>query len=70
MYAFFILGHRFRTFHDFGIVILDILYCYGEDSGEYMCKATNKYGTDTTKATLTCRCKYYFELRFVLSSIS
>ena len=20
-------GHRFRTFHDFGIVILDILYC-------------------------------------------
>ncbi|GIY11090.1 titin, partial [Caerostris extrusa] len=50
-------GHRFRTFHDFGIVILDILYCYGEDSGEYMCKATNKFGTDMTKATLTCKSK-------------
>ncbi|XP_054706308.1 titin-like isoform X2 [Uloborus diversus] len=50
-------GHRFRTFHDFGIVILDILYCYGEDTGEYMCKATNKFGSDITKTTLKCRSK-------------
>ena len=47
-------GHRYRTFHDFGIVILDILYCYEENSGEYECRAINKYGQDSTKATLRC----------------
>ena len=47
-------GHRFRTFHDFGIVILDILYCYEEDSGEYECRAVNKVGSDVTKAQLKC----------------
>ena len=47
-------GHRYRTFHDFGIVILDILYCYEENSGEYECRAVNKVGSDTTKATLKC----------------
>lgn len=50
-------GHRYRTFHDFGIVILDILYCYEENSGEFECRATNKYGSDSTKATLQCRSK-------------
>lgn len=24
-------GHKFRIFHDFGIVILDVLWCYEED---------------------------------------
>lgn len=47
-------GHRYRTFHDFGIVILDILYCYEENSGEYECRAVNKHGSDSTKATLKC----------------
>ncbi|XP_068082222.1 titin [Anabrus simplex] len=47
-------GHRYRTFHDFGIVILDILYCYEENSGVYECRAVNKVGQDTTKATLKC----------------
>ncbi|XP_033210459.1 titin [Belonocnema kinseyi] len=50
-------GHRYRTFHDFGIVILDILYCYEENSGVYECRAVNKYGEDTTKATLRCLSK-------------
>lgn len=50
-------GHRYRTFHDFGIVILDILYCYEENSGEYECRAVNKYGQDSTKATLRCLSK-------------
>lgn len=48
------MGHRYRTFHDFGIVILDILYCYEENSGTYECVATNQHGTDTTKAILKC----------------
>lgn len=47
-------GHRYRTFHDFGIVILDILYCYEENSGIYECRAINKYGEDSTKASLKC----------------
>lgn len=50
-------GHRYRTFHDFGIVILDILYCYEENSGEFECRASNKYGSDVTKATLKCSSK-------------
>ena len=47
-------GHRFRTFHDFGIVILDILYCYSEDSGKYECRATNKLGTDSIFTEVDC----------------
>ncbi|KAE8746083.1 hypothetical protein FOCC_FOCC007207 [Frankliniella occidentalis] len=47
-------GHRYRTFHDFGIVILDILYCYEENSGLYECRAYNKVGEDSTKANLKC----------------
>ncbi|XP_054275488.1 titin isoform X3 [Macrosteles quadrilineatus] len=50
-------GHRYRTFHDFGIVILDILYCYEENSGEYECRAVNKVGQDSTKASLKCSSK-------------
>lgn len=50
-------GHRYRTFHDFGIVILDILYCYEENSGVYECRATNKYGSDSTKSSLKCLSK-------------
>lgn len=47
-------GHKFRTFHDFGIVILDVLYCYEEDSGVYECRAENKLGKDVTRASLSC----------------
>ncbi|XP_050422457.1 titin isoform X5 [Adelges cooleyi] len=50
-------GHRFRTFHDFGIVILDILCCYEENSGVYECRAFNKVGSDSTKAKLRCLSK-------------
>lgn len=35
-------------------MILDILYCYEENSGEYECRAVNKVGQDSTKATLRC----------------
>ena len=43
-------GHRFKSRNDFGYVALDILYAYPEDSGTYMCKATNKLG----EAVNTC----------------
>jgi len=59
-------GERFRTFHDFGIVVLDILKCDEDDSGVYECRATNKLGTDTTRATLECKCKYIL-MQLVLS---
>lgn len=47
-------GHRFRPLHDFGFVGLDILYTYPEDNGIYMCKATNKFGSDSTQTQLQC----------------
>nr|CAD7404271.1 unnamed protein product [Timema cristinae] len=45
-------GHRFRTTHDFGYVALDILYGYSEDSGTYMCKATNLVGEAVNTCTI------------------
>lgn len=45
-------GHRYRTTHDFGYVALDILYTYAEDSGTYMCKASNKLGEAVNTCTL------------------
>lgn len=49
-----ISGHRYKTTHDFGFVALDILYCYSEDSGEYVARAFSELGEDFTKATLEC----------------
>lgn len=63
-------GHRYRTFHDFGIVILDILYCYEENSGVYECRATNKYGSDSTKSTMTCLSKTNLVLDSQLPRVS
>lgn len=48
-------GHRFRTVYDMGFVSLDILYVYPEDSGEYVCRAVNDLGEDTTRATVSCK---------------
>jgi hypothetical protein len=50
-------GHRFRTTHDFGYVALDILYTYSEDTGTYMCKATNKLGEAVNTSTIKVQCK-------------
>lgn len=48
------IGSRFRPLFDFGFVALDISPVYPEDSGIYVCKATNEYGHATTSATLEC----------------
>lgn len=50
-------GHRFRTTHDFGYVALDILYTYPEDSGTYMCKATNALGEAVNTSTISVSSK-------------
>lgn len=50
-------GHRFRTTHDFGYVALDILYTWGEDTGTYMCKATNLLGEAVNTTTINVQCK-------------
>jgi len=57
-------GHRFKTTHDFGYVALDILYAYSEDSGTYMCKATNKKGeaVNTCQIIVACKLNYYFKI--------
>lgn len=50
-------GHRFKTVYDMGFVSLDILYAYAEDSGEYVCRAVNDLGEDTTRANISCKSK-------------
>lgn len=45
-------GSRFRTFCDFGFVILEISPVYPEDSGEYACRAINEYGEAVTTASM------------------
>ena len=51
-------GSRFRTFCDFGFVILEISPVYPEDSGEYSCRAFNDYGEAVTTATMKVQGNY------------
>lgn len=44
------VGSRFRTYHDFGYVALDIIHSQSTDSGEYTVRATNQLGTAHTSA--------------------
>lgn len=57
-------GSRFRTFCDFGFVILEISPVYPEDSGEYSCRATNEYG----EAVTTCTMKVQGKRSIILDS--
>jgi len=50
-------GARFKSTYDFGYVSLDINHAYDEDSGVYMCKATNNKGQAQTSGTLRCTSK-------------
>ena len=52
-------GSRFRTTHDFGYVALDITPAYAEDSGTYMCKATNKLGEAVNTGNVNVSCEYF-----------
>lgn len=45
---------RYSSHYDFGFVTLDCNHCYEEDSGIYMCKATNSKGSASTTGTLKC----------------
>jgi len=45
---------RIKHVSDFGYVVMDIAYVQSQDSGEYVCRAFNKYGEDFTRATIKC----------------
>lgn len=47
-------GSRFKTFHDFGFVILEISNVYAEDTATYTCRAYNDYGEAVISSVLTC----------------
>lgn len=54
---------RYQATYDFGFVSLDCTHCYAEDSGIYMCRATNAKGSAQTTGTLTCisKANLYFD---------
>ncbi|XP_018334860.1 titin [Agrilus planipennis] len=54
----FATGSRVHQINDFGFISLDIDYSYARDAGEYICRATNKWGSAITKATVTCTSKH------------
>merc|ERR1712012_394242 len=45
---------RFTPIYDFGYVAMNFGWVYPEDSGEYICRATNAYGSDETRAIIKC----------------
>jgi titin len=47
-------AHRFKLFHDFGFLSLDILHFYAEDSGVYECVARNDLGEARTSVQIHC----------------
>ena len=48
-------GSRIRTIHDFGYVGLEFLHVHPEDTGTYICRATNAAGTAETSFPLECK---------------
>ncbi|OUC40200.1 immunoglobulin I-set domain protein [Trichinella nativa] len=48
------IGHRFKSFHDFGFISLDISTVYPEDSGVYTCCLQNSQGTASSEAHIDC----------------
>ncbi len=50
-------GSRIRMIDDFGFVVLDIDWTFPRDAGEYVCRATNRWGNAITRAKLVTKCK-------------
>lgn len=50
--AVFFAENRLQPIYDFGYVAMNFQWVYPEDSGEYVCVATNLYGRDETRATI------------------
>lgn len=44
--------NRFTPIYDFGYVAMNFGWVYPEDSGEYICRATNLYGSDETRGII------------------
>ena len=44
--------NRFTPIYDFGYVAMNLAWVYPEDSGEYVCRATNLYGSDETRGVI------------------
>merc|ERR1711988_1980017 len=44
--------NRFTPIYDFGYVAMNFGWVYPEDSGEYLCRATNAYGMDETRGII------------------
>lgn len=64
----FATGSRVHHLNDFGFIALDIDYSYTRDAGEYICRATNKWGSATTKATVTTTAKRSIDFESQLPS--
>lgn len=53
-YKIIFTGHRIRTVHAFGMVVLEILGTVIKDTGTYTCRATNKWGKAEISVNLEC----------------
>ena len=49
---FLFAENRFTPIYDFGYVAMNFGWVYPEDSGEYVCRATNLYGMDETRGII------------------
>merc|ERR1712226_1572764 len=49
--------NRFTPIYDFGYVAMNFGWVYPEDSGEYVCRATNLYGMDETRGIIKTTAK-------------
>ena len=52
LFYFILIGSRYRKVHSFGMVIFEIRGVGASDYGTYICTATNKFGTATSKFEL------------------
>lgn len=48
----FCSGHRFRTVCEFGLISLDIVTVYPEDSGKYEARVTNASGSVSSSVSI------------------